>query len=105
MQKHVNLVDLVKSFPTLFQRVFTVYYFVAKSGVDTAENEPSKVCRYQHPPPWIISSALETESEGGKGDNDVDDHVTTDLLLLKEPEEFSGFCPNDQEPDPAHEPA
>ena len=31
MQKHVNLVDLVKSFPT---------NFLAKIGFDTAENEP-----------------------------------------------------------------
>ena len=35
-QKYVNLVDLVKRFPT------GVYYFFAKIGVDTAENEPLK---------------------------------------------------------------
>ena len=34
---HVNLVDLVKSFPT------SIYYVLAKIGVDTAENEPLKV--------------------------------------------------------------
>ena len=37
MQKHVNLVDLVKSFPT------NIYYLLAKIGADTAENEPLKV--------------------------------------------------------------
>ena len=37
VQKHVNLVDLVKSFPTNI-----VHSFLAKFGVDTAENEPSK---------------------------------------------------------------
>ena len=36
MQKHANLVDLVKSFSN--------EYFVAKFGVDTEENEPYKVC-------------------------------------------------------------
>ena len=37
VQKHVTLVDLVKSFPT------NIYYFnlVEKIGIDTAENEPS----------------------------------------------------------------
>ena len=29
----------------------TATHFVAKIGVDTAENEPSKVCRYIHTPP------------------------------------------------------
>ena len=52
MQKHVNLVDLVKSFPTSLSIVtFSQYslptniyhYLVAKIGVDTAENEPLKV--------------------------------------------------------------
>ena len=37
MQKHVNLVDLVKSFET------SIYYLLAKFGVDTDENEPLKV--------------------------------------------------------------
>ena len=37
MQKHVNLVDLAKSFP------MNVYYLLTKIGVDTAENEPLKV--------------------------------------------------------------
>ena len=36
MQNHVNLVDLVKSFPTSI--------FFAKFGFDTAENESLKVC-------------------------------------------------------------
>ena len=39
MQKHVNLLDLVKSFPT------RIYYVLAKFGFDIAENELSKVCR------------------------------------------------------------
>ena len=34
MQKHVNRVDLVKSFQT------SIYYLVANSGFDTAEDEP-----------------------------------------------------------------
>ena len=34
MQKHVNLVDLVKSSLT------TIQYLLAKFGFDTAENEP-----------------------------------------------------------------
>ena len=38
MQKHVNLVDLVKSFPTNSKE-----YLLAKVGVDTAENEPLTV--------------------------------------------------------------
>ena len=37
MQKHRNLVDLVKSFPT------KIYNSLANVGVDTAENEPLKV--------------------------------------------------------------
>ena len=36
---NVNLIELVKSFPT------SVYYLTAKVGFDTAEKEPSKVCR------------------------------------------------------------
>ena len=51
MQKHINLVDLVKS----FQKNYTQYlffkldpnsneYLVANIGFDTAENEPCKVC-------------------------------------------------------------
>ena len=39
MQKHVNNVDLVKSFPK------SIYYLLAKFGFDTAEKEPSKVGR------------------------------------------------------------
>ena len=35
----VNLVDLVKSFQT------SIYYLLAKFGVDTAENGPPKVCQ------------------------------------------------------------
>ena len=37
VQKHVNIVDLVKSSPT------SIYYLLANIGVDTAENEPLKV--------------------------------------------------------------
>ena len=33
VQKRVNLVDIVKSFQS------SIYYFLAKIGVDTAENE------------------------------------------------------------------
>ena len=40
MQKHVNLVDLVKSFPTSYSNE----YLLAKCGFDTAENEPRQVC-------------------------------------------------------------
>ena len=39
MQKYVNLVDLVKSFPTSYSNE----YLLAKSGFDTAENESLKV--------------------------------------------------------------
>ena len=39
MHKRVNLVDLVKSFPS------SIYYLLAKFGFDTAENEPLKVCQ------------------------------------------------------------
>ena len=39
VQKHVNLVDLVKSFP----KSYSNEYLLAKIGVDTAENEPLKV--------------------------------------------------------------
>ena len=40
VQKHVNLVDLVKSFTQ------SIYYLdiLAKFGFDTAENESFKVC-------------------------------------------------------------
>ena len=38
MQKHVNLVDLVKSFQTnIYYLIFTI---LATFGFDTAENEP-----------------------------------------------------------------
>ena len=37
MQKSVNLVDIVKSFPTSIQ------YFLANIGVDTTENESLKI--------------------------------------------------------------
>ena len=37
MQKRVNLVDLVKSFP------MNIYHLLTKISVDTAENEPLKV--------------------------------------------------------------
>ena len=39
VQQRVNLVDLVKSFES------NIYYLLAKIGVDTAENEPLKVCQ------------------------------------------------------------
>ena len=39
VQKRVNLVDLVKSFQT------SISFLLAKFGVDTAENEPLKVCQ------------------------------------------------------------
>ena len=39
MQKHVNLVDLVKSYSN--------EYLFAKIGVDTAENELLKVCTFK----------------------------------------------------------
>ena len=44
MQKHVNLVDLVKSFPATmnWQNLVSI---LAKFGFDTAENEPFKVAR------------------------------------------------------------
>ena len=48
MQKYVNLVDLVKSFPTSI--------YLQKIGVDSAENEPPKVWRkiqlILHSPPY-----------------------------------------------------
>ena len=37
MQKHVTIVDLVKSFPA------NIYYLLATFGFDTAENEPSQI--------------------------------------------------------------
>ena len=37
MQKHVDLVDLVKSFQT------RIYYLLAKCGFDAAENEPLEI--------------------------------------------------------------
>ena len=40
VQKYVNLVDLVESFPT---DSYSNEYLLAKIGVDTAENEPLKV--------------------------------------------------------------
>ena len=54
MQKHVNLVDLVKSFlsMSLFLNLlfetdsYSNEYLLAKFGVDTEENEPHKVCSF-----------------------------------------------------------
>ena len=50
MQKHANLVDLVKSFPhvpflnLLFEQIaYSNEYLLAQFGFDTAENEPLKV--------------------------------------------------------------
>ena len=40
VKKCVYLVDLVKSFPT------SIWYLLAKFGVDTAENEPSKISNF-----------------------------------------------------------
>ena len=40
MQKHVNLVDLVKN------QELSNEYFVAKFGVDAEENEPYEVCSF-----------------------------------------------------------
>ena len=60
MQKSVNLVDLVKSFPTFIFQTLSTSLFLnllfepdpysneclpANIGVDTAENEPLKVCQ------------------------------------------------------------
>ena len=39
MQKHVNLLDLVKKILT------SIYHLLAKIDVDTAENEPIKLLR------------------------------------------------------------
>ena len=39
VQRCVNLVDLVKSFQT------SIYYLLAKFGVDTTENGPLKICK------------------------------------------------------------
>ena len=49
MQKHVNLVDLVKELSS--------EYFVAKFGVDTEENEPYKVCSFG----WKIRERFDIE--------------------------------------------
>ena len=66
MQKHVNLVDLVKSFPTSIYYLhgftcicmYLVYLLAnAKCDFDTAESEQSKLCRYQHTNPGVASSA------------------------------------------------
>ena len=43
VQKCVDLVDLVKSFPT---DSYSNVYLLAKIGIDTAENEPSKVLNF-----------------------------------------------------------
>ena len=42
MQKFVNIVDLVKSFPTSV--LIIIYYLVANISFDTAENKSSKIC-------------------------------------------------------------
>ena len=39
VQRNINLIDLVKSYQT------SIYYLLAKLGVDTAENGPLKVCQ------------------------------------------------------------
>ena len=66
VKTHVNIADLVKSFLT------SVYYLFAKFGFDTAENEPCKVCRYQHTPSWVISSALISFQRA---------HIQADIIL------------------------
>ena len=43
VHKHVNLVDLVKTLE--YMNVFTIQCLLAKFSVDTAENEPLKVCK------------------------------------------------------------
>ena len=40
VQKRLDFVDLVKSSPT------SIYYLLANIGVDTAENEPSRVSKF-----------------------------------------------------------
>ena len=48
-------------------------YLDAKIGFDTAENEPSKVCRYQHTiPSWVISSAQVSVSNVAAESKSVD---------------------------------
>ena len=54
VRKHVNLVDLVKSFPT------SIYYLLAKIGVDTAEHEPSEVWSACPRPPFEVQAAKGT---------------------------------------------
>ena len=58
MQKHVNLVDLVKSFPI---NNFLQNSDEKKIGVDTEENESSKVCSF--------GSILDEKSENGSMSN------------------------------------
>ena len=51
VQKRVDLVDIVKSFQTSILNIlfetdsYPNEYLLAKFGVDTAENEPLKVCQ------------------------------------------------------------
>ena len=52
VQKHVNLVDLVKSFPATSNE-----YLLAKFGVDAEENEPCKVCSFG----WKIREMFDIE--------------------------------------------
>ena len=44
--KRLEYVNLVYISSRAFQRVFSVYYLLAKIGVDTAENESLKVPAY-----------------------------------------------------------
>ena len=46
VQKNVNLINFVKNFPTSF---YFYYYLVAKSGIETAQNE--------HPNVWLTDFA------------------------------------------------
>ena len=58
MQKHVNLVDLVKSFPTNI--------FLQKFGVDTEENEPIKFAHLAEKSADGSISNLSTKARGAR---------------------------------------
>ena len=92
MHKHVNLVDLVnlKSFLTSFSYLLVL----SNVGFDTAENELSKVCRYQTIPPPLghkfrsdnpycgISRTKPDSSPSGSGEG------TSTLMDLRIGEDF-----------------
>ena len=86
VQKHVNLVDLVKSFLT------SINYVVAKVGVDTPENEPLKVWRWfnsfiHSPPSGRRDGRRASERRGGR--SGVARHRGG--VGPKEPNEFSAI--------------